>query len=782
MGRFASNGWRLGVTIILLWTVGGCGGKTKAGPPIFPGKVNLLPSSNTSLQLGGVLNFTASVQTASGTNISTPITYISSDTSVLSISPSGVACAGHWDAAYTTCTPGGTGQVTVTATALNSASPPTYVFVHPQIDSIIVKGILVNGVPVQEPCLSQTQSMTLEAHAYSQGSDITSSVGPFTFSANNPSVVNLIPIINSNYNFPTNQVTAKALTPGITQIFAAASGVSSTSFVQPQPYNGANLSFFETCPIQSIALSVGAAGSGQTSFVTAKGTSETIIAVVTDVMGNTSLPNTDGAIVLTKIPLTWTSSQTGVLGVASSCTESCGVTTASPGSGTITAACSPPTCNIGFPETPAGISAPFVPQPVYAQTAVSGVVTGTPVAASVLATSTGCAHEPPSTCSTSVYSFSTAKASSGAENPLPVSPNSLLFDPTGAKLYMGSDFGSEIINPLNFGTSNNPFTGLGAVTGNVLASSTNGNVAALSDTIHTPNQVYIVNSTNGTSTALNISDAETAAFSPDGLKTFIFGNGGTLLYVYSALQALQGPINLTGPVKNTAFSPNGAFLFAAEASTTSSSANITAFASCNNQAMASIPLPADPLLMRMLPGVHINGRDSHGYTIPDGAHLFVLDATGFDILTSTVNPPPAGTLCPQSLSFISNDPARVAQRVELGQGTLQPINFFASADGSQLYVLAAGIASILVYDFNVDGVTGIEIAGNATPVAADISVDGTTIVIAGSDSQVHEITTLLGGSDQVQLQFPSLPNYINPFCTFTPAQGNCSLDFVTVKP
>ena len=57
----------------------------------------------------------------------------------------------------------------------------------------------------------------------------------------------------------------------------------------------------------------------------------------------------------------------------------------------------------------------------------------------------------------------------GAENPIPSSPNSLLFDPAGDKAFMGSDFGALMINPTNFGTNNNPFTGLGTVTGKVLA-------------------------------------------------------------------------------------------------------------------------------------------------------------------------------------------------------------------------------------------------------------------------------------------------------------------------
>src|ERR1019366_9269880 len=126
-----------------------------------------------------------------------------------------------------------------------------------------------------------------------------------------------------------------------------------------------------------------------------------------------------------------------------------------------------------------------------------------------------------------------------------------------------------------------------------------------------------------------------------------------------------------------AFSPNGAFAYVAEASTSSTPANLTAFATCNNQVAptsnpllpkATLPLPADPIFMKVLPGEHIDGRDSYGNPIPDGIHLFVLDATGFDIITSTISPPAAGTLCPQVLDF-TND---AVQRIELGQGTIQP--------------------------------------------------------------------------------------------------------------
>ena len=243
------------------------------------------------------------------------------------------------------------------------------------------------------------------------------------------------------------------------------------------------------------------------------------------------LPNTNGDVVLSKIPLTWTASQPTVLNVGGGCLESCVLSTPSSGAGSVTASCSPPTCNVGFPVIPASIASAMatdsctqfndffhaqnpnfiscqqlIPVPVYASPlpassnaafpgdgAISALVTGATASAALLATSTGCAHEVPSTCGTAIYNPASAKAASGSETPTPVSPNSLLFAVSGDRAFMGSDFGAQMVNPSSFGTNNNPFTGLGTVTGKVLAVSNNGTIAVFSDTVHTPNQVYVVN-------------------------------------------------------------------------------------------------------------------------------------------------------------------------------------------------------------------------------------------------------------------------------------------------
>ena len=775
-----------------------CGGNTPHGASPFPAKVTLSPGGQNSVQLGNTFAFVASAQNGSGNNVSVPITFQSSDTSILNLTPGGIACAGVWDAGFTRCSPGGIGVVQVTASALGTSSPPTYIFVHPAIDSIVVNGILPNNVPVQEPCLSQGQLMTVQAQAFSQGVDITASVGPFSWTANNSAVVQLKPVNNTNFNFPTNQATATAAIPGITQIYATASGVTSTAFSQPAP--GTNLHFFETCPIQNITLELGTAGSGQTSFAVAKGASQTVVATITDVMGNSSLPNPNNGIVLSKVPLTWSSTQPGVIAPGTGCQQSCSLTTSSPGSASITASCSPPACNIGFPLAPPGS---IVPVPVYASplptqlppqgtcgnpnqppcpATISGLVSGTPGSASIVASSQGCSIEAPVYCSVGVYDFASGRTQTGGANPMPVSPTSLQFDLAGDKIYMGSNYGAQVINPANFGTANNPFSPIGTVTGDVLAVAPNGNLAIFSDAVHTPNQVFVVNETNATSpviTPLNINQATAAAFSPDNLKAFIFGrdsNNNPNLYIYSPLQALQTkPLAANTLVSSIAYSTNSAFAYLVEPSLAGGGPALTVYNTCNNQvAVNQIPLNAPPLSFQVL---------------PDGIHFIAFENNGIiDYITATITGIPPATLTNPSPLLCPMTVAHTVQNLNLNIGNIHPINFFLSPEGTLLYVVANDVNSIIVYDFATKSVTGgIQLVStpggiNPTPVSAQMTVDGSTIVVAASDGYVHQITTANGGSDAVQNQFPNLPNFPNPFCTFTPTSGPCQLNLLLVRP
>jgi hypothetical protein len=79
-------------------------------------------------------------------------------------------------------------------------------------------------------------------------------------------------------------------------------------------------------------------------------------------------------------------------------------------------------------------------------------------------------------------------------------------------------------------------------------------------------------------------------------------------------------------------------------------------------------------------------------------------------------------------------------------------------------------------------VSGIQLLNNATPVSADMTADASTILIAGSDGMIHQVSTAAGGADLVQIQFASLPNSLNSFCTVDPSTGACRLDFVAARP
>ena len=358
MARLRCVQWTwVGVTVIFFLFLPACGKGKPPGASPFPAKINLNPATSASMQLGSTMAFTASAQNGSNSSISPTFTYASSNPAIVTISPAGIACAGTWNGPYySVCTPGGEGTAEITASALGATSPPTLVFVHPAIDNIQISVVPpVNPPPPACPgqtalpaacaipfnanaanyCLSQNQVQNLQATAYSQGVDITASVGPFTWNQSNSNVVTVTPIITSSTNVATNQATVVSNTPGQTQVVASASGFSSL------PYSA------ETCPVQCITLSLGQNGSqniDQTSFTVSKGTSETITATAVDVQG----------CIVPKPPLTWTSTSpaaltTGTTSTGCAAGATCTISTAQPGAAAITASCTPPTCNVGFP-------------------------------------------------------------------------------------------------------------------------------------------------------------------------------------------------------------------------------------------------------------------------------------------------------------------------------------------------------------------------------------------------------------------------------------------------
>ena len=803
MGRFGCVRWSLVLIVLSLFLLlPACGGSKPPGASPFPARITLNPATSASMQLGTTLIFTASAQNGANGNISPTFSFSLTPDSpggILDISPTGFACAGSWNAPYyNVCTPAGTGTVKVIASALGASSPPTLVFVHPIIDDIQISVVPpVNSPPPACPtqvalpaacnvkfnsnaanyCLSQNQQQTLQATAFSRGVDITASVGPFTWSQANFGVVNITPIVTSSTNVVTNQATVVSNTPGQTQVIASASGVSS------QPYSA------ETCPVQCITMQIGS-NVGETGFITNKGTSETITATAVDVQG----------CIVPKAGLTWTSSEPAALAAGSTTsacsTESCTIATTQPGAAAITASCTPPTCNVGFPLVPAGIPELYVPQAVYPVTAISGLVTGATTSTSVLAASQDCYSS--STCTVALYDISTTKNLANSPSSLPTPPNSLMFDGAGDKAYAGSQYGALLITSANLGsTSTSPFTALpaagttlGVVTGKVLAVSPNGSMAVFADTVSTPNQVYVVNTAAASPVTfpLNINGATAATFSSDNSRAFILGNGGNTLYVYSTLQALQ-TYPLTAPVSAIAFSSTGAFAMLAGGDPT---LNFSIRNTCDNSLVTLSPAPtgltAAPTFLKMVPAGSVPMGNPVIPLLKQDAFnnldvFFGVDNTGIDVIaiTSATAVVPAPTaLCPQQQIAVAQTTANTTFNpihINLQKGTFHPISFFLSPDGTQVYIVTSD-QGVLVYSFSTQSVSAIPLSGGAAPVAADITVDGTLLYVAGTDGILHELNTALA-MDVMEITFAQLPNSTNNFCY---SSFNCSLNLVAIKP
>jgi hypothetical protein len=484
-----------------------------------------LSPTTASLNLGSTLQFSAAAEDQIKRPILATVTYQSSNPAVLNISPNGLACAGTWDTSFAICSPGQTGTVQVSATSGSATSAAATVFVHPQVTAITIAAVTNPSTP----CFSLNNTQKVQATVFSNGTDITPEVGPIAWQATDTTVARISTIA---VGLQQGQAQLTASVPGLTHVFASASGINSQSLN------------FETCPVQTISLTQ--LNSTNTSSQVAKGTSLQIKATVTDSLGNT--------ITLPAGTLTWISSNNVVAPVSSGT-----VTTPNPGGAGISASCDPPTCNINL-------------SPVFSANVFAVTVTGTPGSSTVYATSSDCQ----SGCVTSIVPIANNVA--GTAVTLPSPPDSLLVSPKGDSIYLGSALGLIVFTPANntiAGTAN-------GVVGKVIAVSPDGTRVVVSNTTSSFNLVDIFNRSTGALTQLPISGVITAAFSPDGLKLFLVSP--TKLYIFSSQQALK-IISLSGPANDVAFLTTGAFGFVANGT----NSGLLPFATCNDSQGSPVP-------------------------------------------------------------------------------------------------------------------------------------------------------------------------------------------------
>src|SRR5208337_694480 len=192
------------------------------------------------------------------------------------------------------------------------------------------------------------------------------------------------------------------------------------------------------------------------------------------------------------------------------------------GGATLTASCTPPSCNIGLPgATPSGVLVSSLP--IYASDYPANAapkcqppnVTNGYGTISVEVTRSSSSTAPTYTawaattdcknqlgCSSALFSVTPGTTPIGPSIiGLPRTPNSMMFNHVSApRLYIGSDQGLMLVdvstsNSVRVASSSSIPCNV-SLCGKVLTVSNDGKLAVVSDTVSTPSQVYIYNAGN----------------------------------------------------------------------------------------------------------------------------------------------------------------------------------------------------------------------------------------------------------------------------------------------
>jgi hypothetical protein len=763
--------------------------------------ISLNPGGNTSIEIGGTQIFTASALDANnkpiiGADIQLVVTSPPGSGSAppLSMTSSGTACAGTWDATQSACSPGSPGVALVTAVANGVSSAPATVYVHMHIASLQLAQ--AETKPPAYDCFSQGQTWLYEATAYdTNGADITGTIGQPNWSATNTGVITANPNPSLPIPLPLNQVQITAVSPGVTNLYASLSGTTSNSVP------------ITTCLVQSIRLQV--SGTTQSSVNVSSGSTVALQATVLDTLGN----------VLSRPPLTWLTSNPEVASFTSPATTT-GANSATAhsnaGGTAISAACTPPTCNIGvLPGIPLssampdyvfasdGPASPIDPLQAYGVLSVSVTNTTAPTYSAWAATrqcgdtTSGC---------TSVM-FSVTPTTSGGTNPigaiitLPRTPNSMMFNHQ-SRIYLGSDQGLMYWDVGGTGGTANLVSPVStpcnvALCGMLLATSGDGKQVVVADTVSSTPQVYIYNAGNnpGSVTDLILPTAATAAaFSPDQSKIFILTGDG-LMYVYSTVNALA-PVTLPSSASSgtgVVFSADGSFAYVAGSS--GASGSVSAFSTCALTGEPSVDLlgPGGSVAtagvpMQIFPSPslqHANNRISQNIYVFEPPNVQVLTAQFAQVSNNLLTQPTKYFCNAPNLSSFS-----ITANYTLPGGQFTPVYANLVNNGSELIVVARFIPSVLIFS---DGTNfSVPLINSYDPRWASASDDGSLVFVAACDrypnndrnqpcaaGSVHIVNTLTGNDQQV----PFVNNTTDNMCNGQGAGAPiCFPDLIAVKP
>ena len=666
-----------------------CGGGSSSNPTTnTPTTITATPSS-LSLTHGDVASVSISVANSSGNAITpTPtVTYASANPALVTVTSAGLICAGVFDSNNIVCNtkdssgnplPDQVVNVTATSGGLTATVP---VYVHRHVDNIIVSG------PTNPPvCVSQNQTEQFTAKVFTnvpgspQPADITANVGPLTWSTGSGTVAT----VDSNGVVTSRQ-------PGATTVVASVANTTGTPAV------------VVACPPKTISLHL--TGVTDTAFNVASGTAETLVADVTDILGQP----------ITSTSLTFSS----YIPTAGTITSAGAVTTPGAGVTTFVASCVPPGCNqasgpnINFNGSGAGLA-------VYSNPVI-GTITGT-TATTIYATGS---DKPDGTANTSLIPIDSGTNAAGTAITLSASPNSMIFDRAGSFAYLGSSAGVLVFSA----GSNSVTQTLPGVTGTVLAVSNDGTRLIVSDT--STGKVFVVNNpsaSTATVQTLDLAGVTAADFNSDNSKAYF--TSGSALYEFSAATGLK---TLSGTADGVAFTPQGSVAFLGGGS-------ITGIAVCNDS---------------FLPGAA--GAANILAPSPDGTHLVGVGTAGWTDLSYTVS---NSNGCPATASNTARNaalpsfvgtPTDIAVASDKSNAFLTGYTGGSAATGIPFYHFADGSAGTIA----LVNPGGVLLSGGLTQDARSLYVG--TMESGSTGPFVHRIDlTASGGptdANQISVSF-----------------------------
>jgi len=636
--------------ILFLIFLPGCGGGGSTASSVVSQLI--LTPSPISLNEGGVATLSAVAENSSGTPVAADISFSSSNTIIATVSAGGLICGGVWDASIINCNAtlgsAGVGVVTITATATaNGVTATVKVYVHEQVDQ--VKMILADS------CTSMGQIANLYAQVLNTSApgcspsapcDITSTVGPSAFGSNDASIV------STN---AAGQLVAVA--PGATTVFGSNSGVNSVG----APY--------VTCPVATIQ--VHSASSSDTSFTLAPGGTQPLTADVYDTMNQYIKPT-----------LTWGSSSTATATIAATGTVNNPgtITAVAPGTAYITASCSFPNCNKYLPAQ-------------YSQNVVTVTVSGG-TATSVYAASTN---------STMLVPFNIQTDTPGTAITLPHLPNSMVADPAGAAVYLGSASGLMGVS-VSAGTVTTY-----SVNGTIEAISPDGTRLLLSDTVD-GSLNYVDIGTGTLSSAQSGTTTSSAAYTPDsGFVEWVTG----MVLGFGLPTGTSGTVGLG--VSNTAnaldIMAQGGLTYITVTST--SPQKVLVYSTCDQSPQERMLTAAAPTLIKAL---------------PNGTGAVAADSPTIDVI-STPSVLSAG--CPVTTQSTITP-------YDLGAGSFTAQQVFVSPDSTRAWIVS-NLPQILTFSLPSLTPNNIPLTGGAAAYNGGITMDSANAYFGASDGTVHRI-------------------------------------------